>query len=83
MCPTEAILKKKWGVRLRDSNGTVLEPGLLNRTILCYFITNYNFSALKFTNLLLWPNQDNDLTYVCAKQHFATMHVLKTIFFIP
>ena len=30
-----------------------------------------------------WPNHDNDVTYVCAKQHFTTMHILKTIFFIP
>ena len=47
------------------------------------FLTSHNFSAPKFTKLMVWPNQDNDVTYVCAKQHFATMHILKTIFFIP
>ena len=32
---------------------------------------------------MLWHNQDNDVTYVCAKQQLAIMTVLKIIFFIP
>ena len=32
---------------------------------------------------MLWHNQDNAVTYVCAKQQLATMPVLKTILFIP
>ena len=36
-----------------------------------FFLTNHNFLAPKFTTLMLWHNQDNDVTYVCAKQQFA------------
>ena len=31
---------------------------------------------------MLWHNQDNYVTYVCAKQQLATMPILKIIFFI-
>ena len=48
-----------------------------------FFLANHNFPGAKYTNVMLWHNQDNDVTYVRAKQHFATMHTLQTIFFIP
>ena len=81
--PNRSHIKEKLG-------GTIKGPkwyGLGTRAPKSYhfvlFLTNHNFSTLKFTNLMLWPNEDNDVTYVWANQHFATMHILKTIFFIP
>ena len=32
---------------------------------------------------MVWHNQDNYVTYVCAKQQLAIMPLLKMIFFIP
>ena len=83
MCPTEAILKTKIG-------GTIKEPqwyGLGTPAPKSYhsvlFLTNHNFLTPKCINLMLWHNQDNYVTYVCAKQQLATMPILKIVSFIP
>ena len=66
MCPIAATIKKTSGGTIKGQQwyGLGTRAPISYHSVL-FFVSNHNVSASTFTELMLWPNQDNDLTYVC------------------